>query len=236
LTRTRKPEGVPARRPAAAGLGLLGVLIAALCLAAALSRVAQAGEPAFETAFDTKGEPRELHYRAVFSADGAGHRLEVWRYGDLRLKRRTDDAIETYVSRQPGSDEFLMSILDLRRKVRTRVARSNLYRIGNFTDWFDLAHGLKHPVGPYRIVPARAPAGAPAAVAGCRWYDLTRNGSTAHVCWSEASRLPLVIAGDGGTVLWQVTGVDTGPIPADTFEVDAAGFVSNDANEDIGGD
>jgi len=217
-------------------LRVLGLTIATLCLAAALPRVARAKEAVFETVFDAQGEPRQLHYQAVFLANGTEHRLEVWRDGDLRLKRRTDEAIETYVLRQPGSDEFLMSILDQKRKIHTRVDRTNLYRIGNFTDWFDLAHGLKHPVGAYRIVDAQAPAGAPAAVDSCQWYDLTQNNRTAHICWSEAHRLPTVIEAQGGAVVWKLTEVDSKPIAPETFEIHDAGFVSNDANEDIEGD
>ena len=224
------------KRLAPISLRVLWLRIATLCLAAALAQVARAQEPAFETVFDTKDEPRELHYQDVFSVNGTEHRLEVWRDGDLRLKRRTDEDIETYVFRQPGSDEFQMSILDRKKKIHTRVDRTNLYRIGNFTDWFDLAHGLKHPVGAYGIVNALAPAGAPAAVDSCRWYDLTQNKRSAHICWSEAYRLPMVIEAQGGEVVWKLTGLDTKPIPPKIFEIHDEGFVGNDANEDIEGD
>ena len=60
----------------------------------------------FEQVFSEKGEPSALHYQAVFIAKGAEHQLEVWRDGERRVKRRTDDAIETYAFRKPGDPEF----------------------------------------------------------------------------------------------------------------------------------
>jgi hypothetical protein len=215
---------------------ILGLQFVILCLALAFSRGAQAKQPTFEEAFNVKGEPRALHFQAVFSSKGAEHQLEVWRAGDTRLKRSTDQVIETYVFRQPGSDEFQMSVLDKKKKIHTRVDRTNLYRIGNLTDWFDLAHGLKHPVGAYTIAKGQAPAGAPKALESCNWYDLTQNNRTTHICWSKEKSLPVVIAAQGGGVLWRLTGVDTKPIPASTFKIQDAGFVRNDANEDIAGD
>ena len=80
-------------------------------MAAAVSLNVPAKEPTFEQIFSEKGEPGTLHYQAVFTAKGAEHHLEVWRDGEQRLKRRTDEAIETYVFRKPGDSEFHMSIL-----------------------------------------------------------------------------------------------------------------------------
>ena len=219
-----------------ASLRVLGLRLATFCVAAAVSQAAQAKEPTFEEVFTTKGEPRALHYQATFSAKGSEHQLEVWRDGDRRLKRRTDKAIETYVFRQPGSTEFQMSILDNKKKIHTRVGRTNFYRIGNFIDWFDLAHGLKHPVGAYRIAKAQAPDGAPKAVKSCQWYDLTQKNRTTHICWSAQNCLPMAIQAESGEVVWKLTSVDMKPIPAKTFEIHDEGFVRNDANEDIEGD
>jgi len=219
-----------------ASLRVLGLRLATLCVAAAVTQAAQATEPTFEEAFNAKGEPRILHFQAKYFSKGSEHQLEVWRDGDGRLKRSTDKVVETYVFRQPGSNEFQMSILDKKKKIHTRVGRTNLYRIGNFTDWFDLAHGLKHPVGAYRIVKTQAPDGAPKAVEGCQWYDLTQNNRTTHICWSDRNRLPVVIQAEKGEVVWKLTSVDMKPIPAKTFEIHDEGFVRNDANEDIEGD
>ena len=126
-----------------------------------------------------------------------------------------------------------MSILDRKKRIHTRIDRTNLYRIGNFVDWFDLAHGLRHPKGEYRIATAQAPEGGPKAISSCLWYDLIQDGHITHICWSEKSRLPLVIQGQRGEVLWRVAALDLKPIPTRIFEIHDEGFIRNDANQDI---
>ncbi|HTN51069.1 MAG TPA: hypothetical protein VML50_01595 [Anaeromyxobacter sp.] len=208
--------------------------LAALCLATALSPAARGEELAFDQAFSTRGEPAALHYAVVFTSPrGEEHRLEVWREGDRQVRRRTDEALETYAFRAPADPEFHLSILDRKRRIHTRIDRTNLYRIGSFTDWFDLAHGLRHPLGAYRLARAPAPEGAPPAVEGCRWYDLAQGGRTTHVCWSPRSRIPLLIQAEDGRLSWRVTAVDRGPIPPSTFEIHDEGYVRNDANADV---
>lgn len=209
---------------------------AALCAVLIASTVeARAAEPAiaFDRAFSDRDEPASLHYRAVFSARGSEHRMEVWRDGQRRIKRRTDDAVEIYAWREPGQAEFSLSILDLNRRIHTRVDRGNLYRIGSFTDWFDLAHGLRHPPGDYRIAEVRAAVDAPAAIGACRWYALTQGARTDRICWSSRDRLPLLIQAADGQVVWKVVQVDRAPIAARTFDIHDEGFVRNDANQDI---
>jgi hypothetical protein len=207
-----------------------------LCVAAAVWASAAAKEPRFEQVFAEKGEPSALHYQATYNSRGAEHRLEVWRDGGNRLKRRTDDAIETYVFRKAGEAEFSMSILDMKKRIHTRVDRTNLYRIGNFTDWFDLAHGLRHPIGEYRIAKIQPPPDAPKAIKTCEWYDLSESRSGVRVCWNARSHLPLLIQSRSGEIVWRVLALDTKPIPANAFEIHDEGFVRNDANRDIEGD
>jgi len=211
-------------------------LVAGLLAASAAQAVAAGGEAAslkFEKTFNDAAEPAALHYKAAFVSRGASHQMEVWRDGQRRLKRSTDAAIETYVVRKPGSAEYQMVILDTPHKIVTRIDRSNLYRVGNFTDWFDLAHGLKHPKGEYRLARAQTPAGVPRPLAACSWYDLTQSQHTVHVCWSARSRLPMLLVDQGGTVVWQLTQLDQRPIPQATFQVHAEGFIQNDANADM---
>lgn len=211
----------------------LGLRLAMLCVAAAVSLNAPAEDLNFDQVFSNKGEPSVLHFRAVFVSDGTEHQLEVWRDSDQRLKRRTDGAIEIFVFRKPGDSEFHMSILDMKKRIHTRIDRTNLYRIGNFTDWFDLAHGLKHPMGEYRLAKAHAPDGAPKVIESCQWYALTQDKRTSHVCWSARSRLPLVMQAQDGEVVWRVANLDRDPISAKIFEVHDEGFIRNDANQDI---
>jgi len=214
-------------------------------LALLTTSLAAAGAPAaapagtdlrFEQVFSERGEPPALHYRARYGAPSASHWLEVWRDGERRLVRRTDDAIETHVTRRPGDPGFEMVVLDLRRKIETRIARDDLYRIGNFTDWFDLAHGLRYPKAAYRLTVSAAPAHSPRPLEACSWYTLTQVGRSTALCWNASARLPLLMVDDAGQVLWQVTAIERKAAPAAVFEVRDFGFVRTDAGQDISDD
>ncbi len=215
------------------GLGLrwitLGVIFAA-------STSAQAKELKFEQVFNTKAEPISLHYEAQVLTKNTEHTLQVWRDADRRLKRRTDDSLEVYVFRQPGDAEFQMSVLDLKKRIHTRIDRTNLYRIGNFTDWFDLAHGLKFPKGDYKLSMVDAPTGVPKPVRACRWYDMTQQSTVTHICWDTQTRLPMIIQDTQGRIVWRILSVDRLPLAATTFQIHDEGFVRNDANKDIEND
>lgn len=214
----------------------LALLVAALPAAAAAQAAAAGREAAslkFEKTFTDAAEPAALHYKAEFVSRGASHQMELWRDGQTHLRRRTDAAIETYVVRKPGSADYQMVILDMPHKIVTRIDRTNLYRVGNFTDWFDLAHGLKHPKGSYQLASTAAPSGVPRPLAACNWYDLTQSGHTVHVCWSARSRVPMLLVDQGGAVVWKLTQLDQRPIEPATFQVHAEGFVQNDANADM---
>jgi hypothetical protein len=191
----------------------------------------------FDTAFAAKGEPDFLHYRVLFRSGGAVHRMEVWREHDRRIKRVTDDAIETYAFRPSARDPgYNLSVLDLKRRVHTLVDRTNLYRIGQFSDWFDLGHGLRHPHAAYALAAGSAPAGAPGTPAPCRWYDLKQGQQATRICWDAKNRLPLLIYAGNGQLVWRVTATDTRPFAASVFAIHDQGFVRNDANRDISPD
>jgi hypothetical protein len=210
--------------------------LATLCAAAAFSFNAPANELKFEQAFSAKGEPRALHYRATYFSGGTEHQMEVWRDGEKRLKRRTDGAVETYAFHKPGEAEYRLSVLDLKKHIHTRIDRSNLNRIGNFTDWFDLSHNLKHPGMGYQLAAISAPNNADKAITNCQWFDLSEAGRTSHICWSKGSSLPLLIQNQDGKTVWKVTLLDRKSIPGSVFKIHDEGFVRNDANQDIEGD
>ncbi len=214
----------------------LGLRLAAMCAAAAAPLMASAAELTFERAFSAAGEPPALHFQATVANATSEHRLEIWRDGDRRLKRRTDDAVEIYAARRSGEVEYQLSVLDLRKRIHTRIDRSNLYRIGGFVDWFDLAHGLRRPSAAYRIARVPAPAGAPRPLEACDWYDLSQGPRRSFVCWSRRSRIPMLVQSETGQVVWRVTALDRRAIPPDAFTVRDEGFVRNDANADIEGD
>jgi hypothetical protein len=187
----------------------------------------------FEAAFNEKRQPTSQHFTSTFRADGTEHKLEVWRLNDERLKRVTDGVLEVYVERKTGDPEFHMTVLDVKKRLLTQIDRSNLYRIGNFTDWFDLAHGIKHPKGVYQLAKGKKPEGVPPTLESCEWFDLTQGSKTNHICWSSKSKLPMLISAQDGQVLWQITQLDRKPVSKKTFEIHDEGFIRNDANQDI---
>ena len=193
----------------------------------------QAADLDFDKTFQTTGEARQLHYRATYAVDGTAHQVEVWRDGDQRLKRRTDDKLETHVFKRAKQTEWQMVVLDLPRKIRTDIDRSNLYRIGHFTDWFSMSHALARPIGAYRLTALSAAPGNEQALSACRWYALERNSVLSHVCWSGQWRLPLLITDAAGKTQWKVTAASKHALPAAAFALNDAGFVHNDANADI---
>ena len=216
------------------GHAIRSMLLLALAGLGANSHAKTTDKPlGFEAAFGEKGQPANQHYTTTFRSDGAAHTWEVWRLNDVRLKRVTDGALEVYVERKSGEPEFQMTVLDVKKRLMTQIDRTHLYRIGNFTDWFDLAHGIKHPLGEYQLAKGKKPDGVPAALDACDWFDLTQAGKTSHICWSGKSKLPLLISAQDGQLLWQVTQLDRKPLDKKTFAIHDEGFVRNDANQDM---
>jgi hypothetical protein len=229
--------GSPVRglRPASVGSWSLALAL----FVSVTTASAQPADPAglqFDQVFSAKGEPSAMHFRARFASRGEQHVLEVWRDGDRRLTRRTDDASEIHVAREPGDPDYQMVVLDLRHKIETRIARDDLYRLGSFTDWFDLAHGLRHPKASYRLTSIVEPGGAPRPLRTCKWFALEQQGRNVRVCWSAQEHLPLLVLGGHDEVLWQVTEVEHKLVAASVFEIHDVGFVRNDAHRDITGD
>jgi len=208
---------------------------ATLTLFAAADTVA-AKALAFDTTFNTKGEPRQLHYRVTFLANNASHQLEVWRDGDRRVKRATDTAIMSFATHKPHEAGYRLVILDLKKKIHTDIDRTNLYRIGSFTDWFDLGHGVRHPKGSYQLALGTAPKSIAKPLQPCLWYDLTQGTRTTHIGWSYTHHIPLQIISAEGKMIWNITALDTKPMPAGTFIIHDKGFIQNNANQDIEGD
>jgi hypothetical protein len=175
-----------------------------------------------------------LHYTALCQARDGGHRMEAWVDQGMRVKRVSDGKLETHAQRADAHEpEYAMTVLDHERRIATRITRTNLFQLGNFTDWFELAHALRVPRGEYELARTTAPAGVPQAIASCDWYRLAQDGHAVTLCWSEAAALPLVILAESGREVWRVTQLERGPVPASVFEVHDEGFVRNDANSDL---
>lgn len=212
------------------------IALAATLAAAALAGPAEAKSLRFQDVFSAYGEPASLHYRVAFRSGGAVHRMDVWRDGDRRLRRDTDRAITSFAFHPPGDSGYTLSILDRQKRIHTSIGRTNLYRIGAFTDWFDLAHGLRHPRGDYVLAKSARPFSGAAAIRPCTWYDLTEGARTTRICWDMADRIPLLIAAADGQPLWRVEAIDRKPIPGSRFVIDDKGYIRTDADEDIASD
>lgn len=204
-----------------------------------LSLVAQATPAAatldFEKTFSAKGEPKQLHYRASYEDARGKHELEVWREGSTRLRRRTDTAMDLYVTQLKDGD-LQMTLLDHGRKVRTEVSRGALYQLGQFSDWFPLAHSFGKPPRPYTLTALpSAPTQTP-PLAACKWYQLDSEPQHAAICWSEKLRLPTLITDTKGTVRWQLLAADQEPPAPAVFTISSPGYVHVDADRDIKAD
>ena len=219
------------RRPFATSAAVLATALAAPAVAASA-----AASLDFDRTFVARAGASQLHFTADYLVGGKPHRLEVWRDRELRVRRRTDDAVETVLVRPAGSDEWSMTVLDLQRRIRTDVDRTNLYRIGHYTDWFAQSHALARPRGAYRLeaIGSFAPAGRP--LEACSWYRLTQGDRASRVCWSASRGIPLLVVGADDAVVWRVTHLSAGPLATGTFTIADRDYVRNDANRDIAAD
>jgi hypothetical protein len=200
---------------------------------------ADAGTDAFDRAFALKGKPASVHYTAEYLGNGTIHHVAAWRDGDRRVMRRTDDRLEIYGEHDARGPDFTLTVVDLKRNIRSTVDRAHLAQIGHFMDWNDLAYALRRPVAGYRVA---ALAGKPALPEGvsaagpCRWFELTDQSRHWRICWSASAALPFLILDDEAHVQWRITSVEKGPIAASRFEAPTAGLVLNDVSADISGD
>jgi len=209
-----------------------------LCLLSAATVRAEDVRPEWEATFPIRAAPQQVHFRAVYRDDfGRTHQLEVWRQADLRLRRRTDEAIDLYVEKS-ASGEYLYRLIDHDRKILIHADRTALYRIGVFSDWIGLAHVLNIPRGGYRVTQAARQ--SQASLRGeCVWKRLELvmpASSTSEICWSSRWGLPLEIGTQSEQHGWQsrfsvqqVGSFTPGP---EIFAVAREGLVEIDAGPD----
>jgi hypothetical protein len=207
-----------------------------LVLAAALLAVGGAAPGAedvraqWESAFPIRAAPERVYFRARYlDLLARTHELQAWREGDVRLRRKTDDAIDLYVEKS-ASGEYEFQLVDHIRRTITRARLTTLYQIGAFSDWLGLAHVLRMPRAAYSLAPP--PSGLPAR-ADCRWARLEIPApvpSTSEICWSAQWGLPLVIEtrGDRRFSVDEVRSFEPG---SETFTAPARGFVRVDADQ-----
>jgi hypothetical protein len=129
-----------------------------------------------------------------------------------------------------------MVVLDLSRKIETQIPRDDLYQLGNCTDWFALAHGLRVPKAGYQLTAAAAPAHAPRLVEACHWYTLAQGGHRTTLCRSASAHLPLLMVDERGQIQWQLAALDRTQAPESAFVVSDLGVVRNNATQDLSRD
>lgn len=212
-------------------------VLAALALALPASAHAATSSLKWEDTFSLREAPKGIHIKASY-VDGKGrsHDLEVWRDGDQRIRRRTDDKLEL-LAEKASSGEYAFRIVDLAKKRLIEVNRTNLYRIGVFADWPALAGMLTRPKGPHTLTPGSRPKER-SQIGECRWVRLEIRGSgPQEICWSDRFKVPLLIqtvAPAGGfTTVFQVKQVDVKVPAAEVFKVSSAGLTVIRADEDI---
>ena len=213
--------------------GTMGPVRASLFLGLILSGSVFAANLKFDQVFSDKGEPKNINYEVTYKSVTGEHHLEVWREGNTRLKRKTDDALELYIIKDQNGPEFNLSILDLKKKIYTQIKRTNLYRIGSFTDWYDLAHGLKHPLAAYEINKLSVAPSKSTPVSSCKWYELIQGENKTQICWSSDYKIPLMMTSLKGDIFWNVKKVNINKMVPSVFEIHSEGFIKNDANRDI---
>ena len=159
----------------------------------------------WEVAFPVEVAARDVYLDAHFlGSDGASHRLQLWRHGTEFLHRRTDDALDLYLSQAGKKGDYAYRLIDHHRRVSMAVSRNQLYRIGVFSDWFGLAHVLDRPKTEF-VVRAVSPLSRE-KLTGCSWRLLVRGGKAAQehsrICWSLQWGLPLAIRTRGPKGEW----------------------------------
>ena len=215
--------------PAPSGNSLLAAL-------AMLAAPAQARPLSFETAFAASAAPRASHAVVLYRGADGEHRLELWREGETRVRRDTDGRLTTVAAHRAGDPAYRLDLFDHARRIHTVVDRDSLYRVGRFTDWQDLAHGLRHPVGRYSVREVAGVKSSLTPAAPCRWYALATPPRRSLICWSAAETLPMLILGTDGQPVWRVTAFDHHPAPPAIFRPSAPGYVLNNARAEISGD
>ncbi len=148
----------------------------------------------WDEVFRTSAAPDNVYFRADYlDGVGKGHRLQVWREADRRLRRKTDERLDLHVERN-DEGEYGYRLVDHARGIVIRTDRTMLYRIGIFSDWRGLAHVLDRPRETYAIAHverdiASTPHGS------CSWYRLETGSPprVSRVCWSAEWGVPLAI-------------------------------------------
>jgi hypothetical protein len=218
--------------------GQIAFAVCLLCIFPAAPLLAQGMPSEWEAAFPTASAPARVYFRAHYlDGDERTHELRVWRDGQQRLRRRTDDTIDLYVDRNK-TGELDFRIVDYARHVVIRADRTAFHRVGRFTDWIGLADVLDVPHGIYFVSKLSGQSNS-SPRGECAWFRLeTSVPSTkqSDICWSREWGVALTIetTNSKGEILTQFSIDEVNAFEPDhaTFAIDAPQFVEIDARTD----
>lgn len=162
------------------------------------SILSAATPPASFAALFEPPAPLHLHYRARL-VDGRGqvHRLEVWRQGDVHLRRNLDGKVEIFAQRM--NDEVTLTVHDLERARVYTATEQEMLAMGRPMPWTDLAYALRLPASG-GLTALRTQRARLLAAPTCQLYSTGRYS----FCWSATLKLPLTVRDGRGRVVFQV--------------------------------
>jgi hypothetical protein len=211
-------------------------LFAAIISAVAMHATAHESLP-WDKAFPVTHSLLNVYFVAKYvDPHGQTHTLEAWRHGHDFLHRRTDNTLDLYAVEKPDG-ELHYRIIEHRRKIVADVTRTNLYRVGIFSDYAGLAYVLQRPKNAFKIEATTAPTNLRAD--NCSWKSITYDtaeSSPTLACWSAKAGLPMMIAtGSPAKAIFRVTAIDHQELPPDEWRLPdpPQGYAMVDVNDEI---
>ena len=225
----QKPAEIISRTPSSsashAALGSVGVQRAWEIPSASASF----GAGSNQWPFSAGQGPSELHLQAQYSDAKGLHSLELYRQGQRRLRKITDNRLELHA--QLGDDNEMNYVwIDRAKSLVQKVSRTNLYRIGSPFEFSSAATMLTKPHTDFSVAQASPDTPIETPMGACTLYRVELKGASQEICWSPTWGIPLFLRGNG---FWlKVTSLDSTAHDAD-FVVDIKGMRVIDANEQI---
>jgi hypothetical protein len=204
------------------------VLVAGLCATSASPSLAEG--LSWDKAFGGRATKPDLHLVAR-SEDLAGgaHVLELWREGERRLRRRTDEALEVWSEDQgpAGAPAYALTVVDRRASTLRRLTVEGGVKLGPAFTWWPLAHLLPLP-GPRYTLERLPERGLRVGSARCDWYRFVPAGlPEERICWSREYAVALrheQKRGEGWWTRLSVEKVEPLGDKARAFQLDTTGL------------
>lgn len=200
-----------------------------------------------------------LHYTARYlDAHGQIHRLEVWRLGQLHLRRKTDDRIDLHADAVPSASkiapaaqhlDYVWQIVDLQKRIDHRISTAGMMHLGMLYSYYSMAHVLTRPAGTFTLRRSDDPANSAKesvqssmAIGSsnlihepCTWWQIDAPSQAAmRVCWMGHEGIPERTyrkTSQGWQLDFQIEGLDHHPIAPSIFTVRTDGLQVRNVDE-----